>query len=128
MIDEKLFREVLMNLTQNAFGAIEERFASEQGGELHFESFIKNERYWLTIADNGCGMDEQTASRIFEPYYTTKASGTGLGLTTVYKIIKEFKGDINVQSVKGHGTVFTISIPLPQKRTLLLEDVTGESE
>ncbi len=128
LIDEKLFREVLMNLTQNAFGAIEERFASEQGGELHFESFIKNERYWLTIADNGCGMDEQTASRIFEPYYTTKASGTGLGLTTVYKIIKEFKGDINVQSVKGHGTVFTISIPLPQKRTLLLEDVTGESE
>ncbi|MBQ5492195.1 MAG: PAS domain S-box protein [Treponema sp.] len=128
LIDEKLFREVLMNLTQNAFGAIQERFSSETGGELHIESFIKNERYWLTIADNGCGMDEQTASRIFEPYYTTKANGTGLGLTTVYKIIKEFKGDINVQSVKGHGTVFTISIPLPQKRTLLLEDATGGSE
>ena len=61
-------------------------------------------------------------SKIFEPYYTTKADGTGLGLTTVYKIIKEFKGDINVQSELNKGTIFTISIPVPQKETKLLEE------
>ncbi len=128
LIDEKLFREVLMNLTQNAFSAIEERFEKKDGGEFVIESFTKNDRYFLTLADNGSGMDEQTASRIFEPYYTTKANGTGLGLTTVYKIIKEFQGDIDVKSVKGHGTVFSIVLPLPQKKTLLIESQPGEKE
>ena len=66
-------------------------------------------------------MDEQTVARIFEPYFTTKAQGTGLGLTMVYKIIKEFGGDISVKSFPGEGTVFTLSFPIPQKEKRLLE-------
>ena len=87
---------------------------------------IKNENYHLLISDNGCGMDDETASKIFEPYYTTKADGTGLGLTMVYKIVKDFNGEITVHSRKGEGTCFTISIPVPQKKTLLL--TSGENE
>ncbi|MBP5463743.1 MAG: two-component sensor histidine kinase [Treponema sp.] len=145
LIDEKLFRELVINLAQNALAAIEERFAAsgpsaaagnspsvpaaaggdgmpDAGGSLLLESCVKDGKYVLNIADNGVGMDEKTASKIFEPYYTTKATGTGLGLTMVYKIVKEFKGDIDVKSVKNHGTVFTISLPVPQKQTMLLED------
>lgn len=134
LIDEKLFRELVINLAQNALAAIEERFAAvpadsgtgpdgtEETGTLLIESCVKDGKYILNIADNGAGMDDKTASKIFEPYYTTKATGTGLGLTMVYKIVKEFKGDIDVKSVKNHGTVFTISLPVPQKNTMLLED------
>lgn len=135
LIDEKLFREAIVNLAQNALAAIQERFppqtaalqersgcTSYRRGELVLESVIKNDDYVLTVADNGCGMDSKTAARIFEPYYTTKTTGTGLGLTTVYKIIKEFRGGIDVKSVPGHGTVFTIKLPVPQKNTQLLED------
>lgn len=132
MIDEKLFREVIVNIAQNALAAIQARFTLNKkqlsgelnSGELIIESAVKNEKYFLTIADNGCGMDEKTASRIFEPYFTTKANGTGLGLTMVYKIIKEFRGDIDVKSVEGHGTVFTITLPVPQTATKLLADGT----
>lgn len=120
MIDTKLFKEVIVNLIQNAKAAIIEKNGNADG-HLAVKSFIKNDSYILTIADNGTGMDAETCSRIFEPYYTTKANGTGLGLTTVYKIIKEFRGDISVNSEKGTGTIFTISIPVPQQDTLLLE-------
>lgn len=133
LIDEKLFREVIVNIAQNALAAILTRFSDNNAskdlphnGELVIESNIKNDKYYLTIADNGCGMDEKTAARIFEPYFTTKASGTGLGLTMVYKIIKEFNGDIDVKSVLGHGTVFTIVLPVPQSETKLIVDKTNK--
>ena len=74
----------------------------------------------LHFSDNGIGMDETTASHVFEPYFTTKANGTGLGLAMAYKIIKEFSGDITVQSQKGEGTEFMITLPVPQKDRRLL--------
>lgn len=72
----------------------------------------------ITVRDNAYGMSRETADRIFEPYFTTKADGTGLGMTMVYKIIKEFNGSIeltsSVKSLVSGGTVFTIKLPLPQ--------------
>ena len=65
-------------------------------------------------------MSPQTVSRIFEPYFTTKANGTGLGMTMVYKIVKEFSGEIGVDSTVGEGTNFVMSFPLPQSETKLL--------
>lgn len=131
LIDEKLFREVIVNLCQNALHAIQEKFGNTlfvdgedpipgYEGELIIVSKVKNDKYVLIIHDNGCGMDEKTAARIFEPYYTTKANGTGLGLTMVYKIIKEFRGDIDVKSTLNYGTTFKIVLPIPQKNTMLL--------
>ena len=67
-------------------------------------------------------MSEEVLSHIFEPYYTTKASGTGLGMTMVYKIIKEFSGDINVKSEPGKGSQFTIIIPIPHTDRKLLPE------
>lgn len=119
LVDEKLLREIIVNLIQNAKAAVLSR-VDEKGSRVAVKSFVKKERYILTVADNGCGMDSDTCNHVFEPYYTTKSNGTGLGLTTVYKIIKEFQGDISVTSELNRGTVFTVSIPVPQKSTMLL--------
>ncbi|MCR5218009.1 ATP-binding protein [Treponema sp.] len=118
LIDEKLFREVLINILQNALHAINSSKKSD--GRVLILSECDEEKYILKLRDNGCGMDENTASHVFEPYYTTKADGTGLGLTMAYKVIKEFRGDISVDSEAGKGTEFTITIPVPQKDTKLL--------
>lgn len=131
LIDEKLFREVLINLAQNAIAALESKKKTSDDDfvpSVLIESVFKDDRYTLTFSDNGCGMDDETSSRIFEPYYTTKATGTGLGMTMVYKIIKEFQGDISVKSEIGAGTLFTITLPIPQKNVMLLEDNSGNRE
>ncbi len=115
LMDTKLFKQVLINLAQNAIAAMED------GGKLLISSKVSGDRFLVAVADTGCGMDAETVSRVFEPYFTTKAKGTGLGLTMVYKIIKEFSGDIDVKSFPGEGTIFTISLPIPQKEMRLLE-------
>jgi len=128
MLDEKLFREVIMNLSQNALAAIKTRQEKvrENGnvenysGVFGIDLNIKDEKLRIKIYDNGCGMSEETVSKIFEPYYTTKANGTGLGMTMVYKIVKEFSGEIIVDSKEGKGSMFTLVFPIPQKNTKLL--------
>ena len=117
LLDEKLFKQVLINLVQNAIVAMPD------GGELFFSTRITGDKYLISVADTGIGMDSETASRIFEPYFTTKVTGTGLGLTMVYKVIKEFGGDIEVESYEGKGTIFTISLPIPQKEKHLLTEI-----
>ena len=123
LIDEKLVRDVMMNLAQNSLAAIKSFRKSD--GIFKIRCYIKDNRYIIETSDNGCGMDSETLSKIFEPYYTTKANGTGLGMTMVYKIIKEFSGEILVDSEKDMGTKFTLVFPLPQKDKKLL---TSESE
>ena len=120
LLDEKLFREVIVNLSQNAIHAVNEKNNSEQDKIIEITSVIRDDKYVLSITDNGCGIPEDKLNKIFEPYYTTKATGTGLGLTTVYKIVKEFSGDISVKSIAGEGTSFIISIPIPQLNKKLL--------
>lgn len=137
LIDQKLFKEVLINIAQNALAAIQERFpdcgkdsSSEKcQGMFEILTFLKDDKYIITISDNGTGMSEETVAHIFEPYFTTKANGTGLGMTMVYKIIKEFKGDIQVRSVQGESSLFTIILPVPQTdKKLLAENTKRKTE
>ena len=65
-------------------------------------------------------MDDETLSRVFEPYFTTKTNGTGLGMAMSYKIIKEFNGDISIKSALGQGSEFKIILPVPQVDKKLL--------
>ena len=117
LLDEKLFKQVLINLVQNAIVAM------DGGGELLISTKIIGDKYAICVSDTGIGMDERTASRVFEPYFTTKATGTGLGLTMVYKVIKEFGGDIEVESFVNKGTTFTITLPIPQSEKRLLTSI-----
>ena len=125
LLDEKLLRDVILNLAQNALAAInkkKEELAANQDytGEFTIECASRDNKYYIIISDNGCGMKNETVSKIFEPYFTTKANGTGLGMTMVYKIVKEFSGDISVESQEGKGTVFTMVFPLQQDEKLAI--------
>ncbi|MBQ8013658.1 MAG: PAS domain S-box protein [Treponema sp.] len=123
LLDAKLFREVIVNLSQNSISAIQKKFDDDESrihGKISIKSRIEGDRYILTFKDDGSGMNEETLSRVFEPYFTTKSNGTGLGMAMSYKIIKEFNGDVSVSSDLGEGTAFTISLPLPQIEKKLL--------
>lgn len=127
LLDEKLFRDVIMNISQNSLAAIKSKYSKKTSGAVKLSgakfcisNSVCDNKFVITIADNGCGMSEESLSKIFEPYYTTKANGTGLGMTMVYKIVKEFSGEIIVNSKEGEGTAFTITFPIPQKDVKLL--------
>ena len=117
-IDENLLKQALLNVIKNAMNAME-----EEGGTLTVSTRQTGDSVSLTLADTGTGMDEQTLSKIFEPYFTTKSSGSGLGLTMVFKVVKEHQGEITVTSKLHGGTSFTITLPVPTSERLALEEV-----
>ena len=119
--DENQLKQVLLNLIKNAMNAI------EQGGRLSLHARPDGNQVLISVQDTGIGMDDETLQKIFEPYYTNKATGTGLGLTIVYKIMKEHRGDITVKSRLGEGSTFTLSFPIPKSERLSLSEPDKES-
>jgi PAS domain S-box-containing protein len=112
--DEGQLQQALLNILLNA------RDAMPEGGSVTIEGFAEGGTAFLTIADDGPGMDEETRSRIFEPFFTTKppGQGTGLGLAIVYGIVQAHKGTIAVESAPGAGTTFLIALPLAERPAL----------
>ncbi|MCL2879526.1 MAG: ATP-binding protein, partial [Treponema sp.] len=112
--DERYMKQAFLNLIKNAIAAMPE------GGKLFIKTEANDTEICIIIADTGVGIPEENLGKIFEPYYTTRETGTGLGLTMVFKIIREHNGEINVHSNTGEGSVFIITLPIPQKETRLL--------
>lgn len=112
--DPALMKQALLNLIKNAAAAMSD------GGKLTVTTEAAEEELRISIADTGAGIPEENLHKIFEPYFTTKDNGTGLGLTVVFKIIKEHHGEVNVKSRKGEGSVFVITLPIPQLNRRLL--------
>jgi len=121
-LDASQVDQLLTNLCVNARDAIRDvgRITIETGKKILDEAycsqnqgFVPGEYVMLTVSDDGCGMPRETRDKIFEPFFTTKGSrqGTGLGLSTVYGIVKQNNGFINVYSEPGHGTTFRIYLP-----------------
>ncbi len=104
-LDQALMRQVLMNLTLNAEQAMPE------GGLLELQTFPSGKQVCLSLIDTGTGMNEETAARIFQTFYSTKPGGSGLGLPTVRKIVEAHGGTIECESAPGRGTRFTICLP-----------------
>lgn len=107
--DETQIRQVILNICKNAIEAME----SILNPVLHISTGLNEhgKEVFIEIADNGEGMDSQTIKKIGTPFFTTKKTGTGLGLNACYEIIREHKGRIDIQSELGKGTVFKIIIP-----------------
>lgn len=109
MADREKLKLALLNIVINAIEAME-----EQVGQLSIAIQHANNNVLLIISDNGCGISEESVSRLFEPYFTQKRNGVGLGLTFTLNIIQAHKGNIEVFSKQGEGTTFTITFPLAQ--------------
>ncbi|NDC40255.1 MAG: sensor histidine kinase [Chitinophagia bacterium] len=107
-IDKSQILRVLTNLLENARQAIPD----DRQGTINVSIQQVGEMAEIAIADNGTGIDEEVAQRIFQPYFTTKSSGTGLGLAMTQKIIEFWKGRIWFETEVGSGTTFYISLPL----------------
>ncbi|MBI5431081.1 MAG: HAMP domain-containing protein [Nitrosomonadales bacterium] len=103
--------QVIMNLLINAADALETAQARDPSITLRTEVLDGNVR--LTVADNGCGMDQDTLNRVFEAFFTTKRKGNGLGLSLCYSIITGHGGTIEISSTPGVGTQVQIILPLP---------------
>jgi two-component system, cell cycle sensor histidine kinase and response regulator CckA len=99
--------QVIMNLVVNA------RDAMPNGGRLTIETGNVGQAVMLAVGDTGCGMDDETRARLFEPYFTTKepGRGSGLGLATVYDVVTQCGGQISVMSDAGAGSTFKIYLP-----------------
>jgi two-component system, sporulation sensor kinase E len=114
-IDPKYLKQALLNVIKNSIEAL------ESGGEIRLKTEeAPDGDVLIHIKDNGQGIPENIMGKIFEPYFTTRKFGTGLGLVIVYKIIKELGGDIKVASKENEGTMFSIKLPVLEKRKRLL--------
>jgi signal transduction histidine kinase len=100
-----LLVQVFLNLIINASEAMPD------GGTLDITARALGEEIELTFADSGSGLAPETLDRIFQPFYTTKEEGTGLGLSTSYSIIEQHGGTIAAANGPDGGALFTISLP-----------------
>jgi two-component system sensor histidine kinase HydH len=106
MLDEASFRAALVNLVLNAVQAM-----SPAGGRLNVSTRAEGGDVRLEITDTGCGMSAEQVARVFEPFYTTKSRGLGLGMPYARKIVEQHAGEIEVESRPGEGTRIQIRLP-----------------
>jgi len=121
LFDERYMKQALLNLIKNAQAAM------PKGGVFTVATKFADNEIRISLCDTGIGISKEDLAKIFEPYFTTRETGTGLGLTQVYKIIREHQGEITVDSSPETGAEFRIILPVPQKDTRLIAYNGGKS-
>ncbi len=114
-LDPVQIRQALVNLIKNALQAM------TRDGVLTLETGRTSESVWVSISDSGTGIPAEQLKRIFEPFYTTKKKGSGLGLMIVQRIVRDHGGRVDLESHVDQGTTFRISLPLLERGPRLLE-------
>lgn len=109
-IDQDRLRQVLINLINNAVHALMDE--NSHGKLLKISTHLLDEKYEIRICDNGIGMTEETRGKIFEPLYSTKGFGVGLGMAIVKNIVKRHHGEIIIESKESEGTTVTLCLPI----------------
>jgi two-component system sensor histidine kinase PilS (NtrC family) len=108
--DSDQLRQVLWNLLANAADAVRQKGA---GGIIRVESGLRGPGAWIAVEDDGPGIAQDDLARVFLPFFTTKQTGTGLGLATVHRIVDAHAGRITVSSERGAGARFEVHLPVP---------------
>lgn len=111
LLDAGQLEQVFVNILINAIEAVDDK------GTIHLRSMLnmENSRLSIEISDNGCGISPENVSKIFEPFFSTKPKGSGLGLAVSYGIVRNHQGDIRVISKPGEGTNFIVELPIIRK-------------
>lgn len=100
-----LLQQVIFNLIKNALQAVDEN------GKIEIKSIVNAEKIYWSITDNGCGISLEHQDQLFNPFFTTKSEGTGLGLRISHQWIEKFGGKLEFKSQKGQGSCFTFFLP-----------------
>src|SRR5207344_2204834 len=114
-LDRDQMKQVFFNVMKNSFEAMKRR------GILRIRTDMDATHVNISFTDTGGGMSAENLSRVFEPYFTTKSSGSGLGLLIVRRIVREHGGELSIESSQGRGVTLTIRLPFIDKRIRMLE-------
>lgn len=120
-LDRDQLKQAFYNIIKNSFEAMKRR------GILRIRTDIDGSHVLVSFTDTGGGMSAESLSRVFEPYHTTKESGSGLGLLIVRRIVREHGGELSLESSEGKGLTLTIRLPYLDKRVRMLEAGTTDS-
>ena len=104
-IDPDLILQVLMNLLKNSINA------TQVGAKISLGCSEDEHHIRISVADTGCGMSEEEREKMFDPFFTTTRTGTGLGLAVSHQIVEQHHGTFEVVTKKGHGTTITMVLP-----------------
>ncbi len=119
-LDRDQIKQAFYNVIKNSFEATKRR------GILRIRTDMNDTHVLISFIDTGGGMSPENLSRVFEPYFTTKSSGTGLGLLIVRRIVREHGGELSIESSQGKGLTLTIRLPYLDKRVRMLEAGTAD--
>ena len=114
-LDRDQMKQAFYNVIKNSFEAMKRR------GVLRIRTDMNDTHVLVSFSDTGGGITADDLSRVFEPYFTTKSSGTGLGLLIVRRIVREHGGELAIESSEGKGVTLTIRLPLQNQRVRMLE-------
>ena len=114
-LDRNQMKQAFYNVIKNSFEAMKRR------GVLRVHTDRDDTHVLVSFTDTGIGMSAENLSRVFEPYFTTKSSGTGLGLLIVRRIVREHGGELSIESSEGKGLTLTIRLPYIDRRVRMLE-------
>lgn len=114
LLDRDQVKQALYNIIRNSFQAMKE------GGLLSIVTGCDETHLWVSIGDTGSGISTDQFDKIFQPYFTTKTDGNGLGLLVVQRVVRAHGGEIMLESSKGKGLVFTIRLPRQDQRVRFL--------
>jgi signal transduction histidine kinase len=121
-LDRDQMKQVFYNVIKNSFEAMKRR------GILRIRTDLDGTHVNISFTDTGGGMSAESLSRVFEPYFTTKSSGSGLGLLIVRRIVREHGGELAIESNEGKGLTLTIRLPYLDKRVRMLEAGNRKAE
>ena len=120
-LDAAQVKQALLNLIKNSVQAM------TQGDTLTLTTLADDDGVWVHVADTGGGISQEKINRVFQPYFTTKEKGTGLGLMIVQRIVREHGGRIELESHTGRGTTFRLWFPLTEHQPLRIAAAQTES-